>query len=114
MHPNQLVGCRMSIACSSCTVPFTASVEPCNLVFPQCDHALLGILLVVTKFSWGCSSSGRAPALQAGGTGFESPQLHHSFRHELSDLFALQILPSGNLQQFLQQFCDIQVSIDGF
>ena len=25
---------------------------------------------------WGCSSAGRAPALQAGGQGFESPQLH--------------------------------------
>ena len=27
--------------------------------------------------SWGCSSAGRAPALHAGGQGFESPQLHH-------------------------------------
>ena len=26
--------------------------------------------------SWGCSSAGRAPALHAGGQGFESPQLH--------------------------------------
>ena len=25
---------------------------------------------------WGCSSAGRAPALQAGGQGFKSPQLH--------------------------------------
>ena len=25
---------------------------------------------------WGCSSAGRAPALQAGGQGFESPHLH--------------------------------------
>lgn len=25
---------------------------------------------------WGCSSVGRAPALQAGGSGFESHQLH--------------------------------------
>ena len=25
---------------------------------------------------WGCSSVGRAPALQAGGQGFESPHLH--------------------------------------
>jgi hypothetical protein len=29
--------------------------------------------------SWGRSSVGRAPALQAGGQGFESPRLHHSF-----------------------------------
>ena len=26
---------------------------------------------------WGCSSAGRAPALQAGCQEFESPQLHH-------------------------------------
>ena len=26
---------------------------------------------------WGCSSAGRAPALQAGGQEFESPHLHH-------------------------------------
>ncbi len=31
---------------------------------------------------WGCSSVGRAPALQAGGQGFESPHLHHHhFQH---------------------------------
>ena len=28
-------------------------------------------------FLWGCSSAGRAPALQAGGHGFESHHLHH-------------------------------------
>ena len=28
---------------------------------------------------WGCSSVGRAPALQAGGRQFESDQLHHQF-----------------------------------
>ena len=27
---------------------------------------------------WGCSSAGRAPALQAGGHGFESHHLHHT------------------------------------
>ena len=26
---------------------------------------------------WGCSSAGRAPALQAGGQGFDSLHLHH-------------------------------------
>ena len=29
---------------------------------------------------WGCSSAGRAPALQAGGQGFESLHLHHILR----------------------------------
>ncbi len=28
---------------------------------------------------WACSSAGRAPALQAGGKGFESPQVHQEF-----------------------------------
>ena len=32
---------------------------------------------VVNKQSWGHSSVGRAPALQAGGRGFESLWLHH-------------------------------------
>ena len=27
--------------------------------------------------TWGCSSAGRAPALQAGGQEFDSPHLHH-------------------------------------
>ena len=27
---------------------------------------------------WGCSSAGRAPALQAGGQEFDPPHLHHS------------------------------------
>ena len=28
--------------------------------------------------TWGCSSVGRAPALQAGGQEFDSPHLHHA------------------------------------
>ena len=42
---------------------------------PDCFNGLDGTLAV--KGPWGCSSVGRAPALQAGGQGFESPQLHH-------------------------------------
>ena len=30
---------------------------------------------------WGCSSAGRAPALQAGGHGFDSHHLHHFFKN---------------------------------
>src|SRR6185437_16264503 len=30
-------------------------------------------------FQWGCSSAGRAPALQAGGQRFDPAQLHHVF-----------------------------------
>ena len=33
---------------------------------------------VSTKI-WGCSSAGRAPALQAGGQEFDSPHLHQTF-----------------------------------
>ena len=32
---------------------------------------------VDARFIWGCSSVGRAPALQAGGQEFDSPHLHH-------------------------------------
>ena len=32
---------------------------------------------------WGCSSVGRAPALQAGGHGFESHHLHQAFKRSL-------------------------------
>ena len=33
---------------------------------------------------WGCSSAGRAPALQAGGQRFDPAQLHHSLEWFLS------------------------------
>lgn len=35
---------------------------------------------------WGCSSAGRAPALQAGGQRFDPAQLHHSIGVELTDI----------------------------
>ena len=34
---------------------------------------------------WGCSSAGRAPALQAGGHGFDSHHLHHFLRPNPKD-----------------------------
>ena len=37
-----------------------------------------GNLDAVSKQIWGCSSAGRAPALQAGGQEFDSPHLHQS------------------------------------
>ena len=33
---------------------------------------------LIPKETWGCSSVGRAPALQAGGHGFESHHLHQA------------------------------------
>lgn len=35
---------------------------------------------------WGCSSAGRAPALQAGGQRFDPAQLHHSIGVEMSGI----------------------------
>src|SRR5437879_3331252 len=41
--------------------------------------------------SWACSSVGRAPALQAGGRGFESPHVHQSIQ-QLSGNDSLQLV----------------------
>ena len=35
-----------------------------------------------TQTGWGCSSAGRAPALQAGGHGFDSHHLHQRYMRE--------------------------------
>ena len=40
---------------------------------------------------WGCSSVGRAPALQAGGQEFEPPQLHQHFYEGKLQLITIQI-----------------------
>ena len=40
---------------------------------------------VSTKI-WGCSSAGRAPALQEGGQEFDSPHLHQGRRDEKTDV----------------------------
>ena len=42
-----------------------------------------GVRVPVVLQIWGCSSVGRAPALQAGGRGFESHQLHNILRDGL-------------------------------
>ena len=43
---------------------------------------------------WGCSSAGRAPALQAGGQEFDPPHLHHSnLKKVATDLFRKTIAP---------------------
>ena len=36
-------------------------------------------------FLWGCSSAGRAPALQAGGQEFDSPHLHQRASEDGND-----------------------------
>ena len=41
---------------------------------------------VAARFIWGCSSVGRAPALQAGGQEFESLHLHEAMRSAKSKI----------------------------
>ena len=52
---------------------------------------------VDARFIWGCSSVGRAPALQAGGREFESLQVHQKRHCFLQCLFSFicAILKSG-------------------
>ena len=38
-----------------------------------------------TTTLWGCSSAGRAPALQAGGQGFESHHLHQRVKRAMEN-----------------------------
>ena len=42
---------------------------------------------VGARIPWGCSSVGRAPALQAGGQGFESPHLHENSKESSLDSY---------------------------
>ena len=39
-----------------------------------------------TQTGWGCSSAGRAPALQAGGHGFDSHHLHQRYMREPQEI----------------------------
>ena len=43
---------------------------------------------VAARLKWGCSSVGRAPALQAGGHEFESHHLHESNEESAREVFA--------------------------
>ena len=49
----------------------------CSIYKDQGDLKVLTIFEKATLGTWGCSSAGRAPALQAGGHGFEPHHLHH-------------------------------------
>ena len=50
----------------------------CSIYKDQEDLRVLTIFEKATLGTWGCSSAGRAPALQAGGHGFEPHHLHQS------------------------------------
>ena len=47
---------------------------------------------VAARILWGCSSVGRAPALQAGGHEFESHHLHESNEQCKSRLAVMRVL----------------------
>ena len=42
-----------------------------------------GLCLLMFNCTWGYSSVGRAPALQAGGQEFDSPYLHHECHKDI-------------------------------
>ena len=46
--------------------------------FSMIDETIIETVKATLK--WGCSSAGRAPALQAGGHGFDSHHLHQAHR----------------------------------
>ena len=52
-----------------------SSLDCCSILSESCGVRKAAHL-------WGCSSVGRAPALQAGGHGFESHHLHPGNRKE--------------------------------
>ena len=52
----------------------------CSIVSDRPQRNLQIIETVKANPLWGCSSAGRAPALQAGGQGFDSLHLHHRLR----------------------------------
>jgi hypothetical protein len=61
------------------------------------DGMIVRVLLILAVTSgvrdgWGCSSAGRAPALQAGGQRFDPAQLHQIF---CPDAVAAKLLRSG-------------------
>ena len=67
---------RKTKACYSQHVAKKSRVENCIKSFVvRFSESVKG------KTLWGCSSAGRAPALQAGGQEFESLHLHHG-RHK--------------------------------
>ena len=51
------------------------------------------------KLMWGCSSAGRAPALQAGGQEFDSPHLHHKKADTFWCLFFYVISRESNSER---------------
>ena len=58
-----------------------------NGLFKQTLFNLEGIMPLQKEINliWGCSSAGRAPALQAGGQEFDSPHLHQRASEDGND-----------------------------
>jgi hypothetical protein len=66
--------------------------------FDQQEHLLIEQVAIsaqrrlesfrIKQLQWACSSAGRAPALQAGGQGFESPHVHQNLTSLVSAVYA--------------------------
>ena len=56
----------------------SAARSCCSIVSDRPQRDLQIIETVKANPLWGCSSAGRAPALQAGGQGFDSLHLHQA------------------------------------
>ena len=75
----------------------SAMISCCSIVSDQPQRDLQIIETVKANPLWGCSSAGRAPALQAGGQGFDSLHLHQAgsagFQNPEYDLRNLRLRP---------------------
>ena len=54
------------------------------------------------RMSWGCSSAGRAPALQAGGQEFDPPHLHHTALRGVVRVTSEQTKKHGRIAQVVR------------
>ena len=97
-------GCRSTTPFRQSTAKLTAPLRAkLKILFPSTTQMLRamgpffqdGPIAIRTG---GCSSSGRAPPLQGGGRGFESPQLHHP---------TLRRRPPNLTPHFLKRFISV-------
>ena len=76
---------------------------------------LVAARIVASLSAWGCSSVGRAVALQAIGQEFESPQLHQSLLRACSSVGqSMRLISAGSLVQIQSGAPDLPVKTGGF
>ena len=64
--------------------------------------------------SWGCSSAGRAPALQAGGQEFDPPHLHHVSLKKEKATRMLLVNHRAFMQETLSSMANLKVLVKLF